>query len=317
MSRKSRDDNMTLFLGFDGGGTKTACAVIDAAGRVLGEGAAGPSNPLRIGYEKAFSALRAAAEASLDGAHAEKEAIGSVCAALAGAGRRGVAEKVKQFLRSSFPSARAYVASDFEAALEAAAGAGPGVVLIAGTGSAAFGRNARGETLRAGGYGPWIGDEGSAFDIGRRAVAAVASASDRGDPEPFFAPRLLAAIHCADWNELIERAAEHADEVFPNLFPVIVEAAESGGDLARQLLQHAAIELGALAENVVRRLRLQEEEFVLAKSGGVFGRTRLLDEPLNSRLRAIAPQARIELLRKAPAVGAAQIALRFAAASRS
>ncbi len=86
------------------------------------------------------------------------------------------------FLSQEFLNAVSQVTTDYEIALEAAVGAGPGVVLIAGTGSAAYGRNAAGEMARAGGYGPWVGDEGSAFEIGRRAVAAVARTRDQAAP---------------------------------------------------------------------------------------------------------------------------------------
>jgi N-acetylmuramic acid 6-phosphate etherase len=303
---------MSYYLGFDGGGTKTDCAVIDDAGRVLGEGTAGPSNPLRVGYEAAFAALDAAAAKALAAAKLEKPTIRSVCAALAGAGRPGVAEKVEKYLSGAFPGALPEVASDFEAALEAAAGDGPGVVLIAGTGSAAYGRNAAGEVARAGGYGPWIGDEGSAFDIGRRAVAAALRRRDAGGLAPGFAAAILSALRLTTWDELIERVAAHADEVFPRLFPAVAEAADGGDAAAGAILEQAAASLGELARAVIERLRLRDTEFALAKSGGVFGRSRRLEERLDALLSSLAPCAVIGLLRASPAVGAAQIARRLA-----
>jgi N-acetylmuramic acid 6-phosphate etherase len=306
---------MNYYLGFDGGGTKTDCAVIDAAGRVVGEGSAGPSNPLRAGYEAAFAALNAAADKALAAAKLEKSAIRAVCAALAGAGRPGVADEVKKFLATAFPGAIAHVASDFEAALEAAAGAGAGVVLIAGTGSAAFGRDAEGNVARAGGYGPWIGDEGSAFDTGRRAVAAAARMRDRGEDSK-FAESILSAARCKDWDELIERVAAHADDIFPRIFPAVVAAAESGDAATRELLLGAADSLTELAHAVIARLNLRDQEFVLAKSGGVFGHSPILEERLDARLALIAPRAKIGPLRVSPAAGAAQLARRISESAR-
>jgi N-acetylmuramic acid 6-phosphate etherase len=306
---------MNYYLGFDGGGTKTDCAVMDAAGGVVGEGTSGPSNPLRVGYEAAFAALNSATEKTLRAAKLEKSSIRAVCAALAGAGRPGVADEVKKFLTAAFPGAFTHVASDFEAALEAAAGAGAGVVLIAGTGSAAFGRNAAGELARAGGYGPSIGDEGSAFDIGRRAFAAAARARDRGEA-PRFAEALLSAARCPDWDELIERVAAHADDVFPRVFPAVAAAAESGDAVARELLLGAAESLAELAHSVISRLKLGAQEFVLSKSGGVFGHSRVLDAHLDARLELFAPQARISQLKTSPAIGASQIARRLSEPAR-
>jgi len=132
---------MGYFLGFDGGGTKTDCVLLDASKAVIGEGRGGPANALRSGYEAAFSSLREAATAALSAANIRPEQVTGVCAGLAGAGRPSVVNRVLPFLSQEFPAAKAHVAADFEVALEAAVGAGPGVVLIAGTGSVAYGRN--------------------------------------------------------------------------------------------------------------------------------------------------------------------------------
>jgi N-acetylglucosamine kinase-like BadF-type ATPase len=304
---------MTYYLGFDGGGTKTQAAILDATGLVVGEGAAGPSNPLRTGYDAAFASLRQAGASALKAASLDANRLRAVCAALAGAGRPGVATEVKKFLDSAFPNAETCVITDFEAALEAGVGAGPGVVLIAGTGSAAFGRNSAGEVARAGGYGPWIGDAGSAFEIGRRAVAAAAQARDRGEADESFLGQILVSLCCATWDELIERVAADADQVFPSLFPAVVEAAASGDSAAQHLLEDAAASLVDLAEAVIERLHLRDQRFALAKSGGVFGRNRVLDDAVDAQLTRFAPGAKIEPLVTPPAVGAAQIARRFAA----
>jgi len=303
---------MSYFVGLDGGGSKTDCVVLDPAGRVVAQGVAGASNPLRVGFDGAFDALTAAAATALAQAKLERGQVRAVCAGLAGAGRPQVAGIVTGFLRRAFPGSFAHVAADFEIALEAAAGPGPGVVLIAGTGSSAFGRSAAGEVARAGGHGPWVGDEGGAFDIGRRAVAAAARARDFAGPATQLAERVPAALGCSTWDELIERIARNPDDVFPQVFPLVVEAAEARDTPAREILFTAAVELSSLARTVIRRLSLQDQEFVLAKSGGVFGRSRLLDTVLDSVLASAAPRARIGLLETSPAVGAARLAERLA-----
>jgi glucosamine kinase len=302
---------MGYSLGFDGGGTKTDCVLLDASGAVIGEGRGGPANPLRSGYESAFSSLREAAVAALAAAHIGTKDVTAVCAGLAGAGRRSVMRRVMVFLSQEFPRALTQVLTDYEVALETAAGAGAGVVLIAGTGSVAFGRNSAGDTARAGGFGPWIGDEGSAFDIGRRAVAAVARARDANAPATVLAEMISAALDCPDWDDLILRTMKSPDEVFPKLFPVVAAAAHSEDNAAKEVLFASAIDLGNLAMVVVRRLGMKSQEFPLVKCGGVFGHSPLLDSLLDSVLTSGALRAKISRLEISSAMGAARLAARL------
>jgi glucosamine kinase len=299
---------MGYSLGFDGGGTKTDCVLLDASGAVIGEGRGGPANPLRSGYESAFSSLREAAVAALAAAHIGTKDVTAVCAGLAGAGRRSVMRRVMVFLSQEFPRALTQVLTDYEVALETAAGAGAGVVLIAGTGSVAFGRNSAGDTARAGGFGPWIGDEGSAFDIGRRAVAAVARARDANAPATVLAEMISAALDCPDWDDLILRTMKSPDEVFPKLFPVVAHSVENA---AKEVLFASAIDLGNLAMVVVRRLGMKSQEFPLVKCGGVFGHSPLLDSLLDSVLTSGALRAKISRLEISSAMGAARLAARL------
>jgi N-acetylglucosamine kinase-like BadF-type ATPase len=299
------------YIGFDGGGTKTECVLTDAEGRVLAQAVAGPSNPLRIGFEEAFSSLTAAADHVLGAAKLDAAQIAGVCAGLAGAGRKHVLKRVMAFLVEMLPNAVVYVTTDLEIALEAAVGSGEGVIVIAGTGSAAFGRNAAGKTLRAGGYGPWIGDEGSGFDIGRRAVAAMAKSRDRLAPVTVLADMIPAALELESWDALIEKIAASPDEVFPRIFPLVVEAAEAEDNAAREILFTAALGLSQLASVVIRKLEMQERKFVVAKVGGVHGRSTLFDQALDALIQSGAPRARIERLAAPPVMGAAQLARRL------
>lgn len=302
---------MSYFLGFDGGGTKTDCVLLDANRGVAGEGRGGPGNPLRCGYEQAFASLREAAAQAIVAAKIGSADVTHVCAGLAGAGRKSVIRRVMVFLANEFPSAIAQVTTDYEAALEAAVGSGPGVILIAGTGSVAYGRNAAGETARAGGYGPWIGDEGSAFEIGRRAVSAVAHARDAGARPTLLADMIPIALGCPDWDDLILQIMNTPDEVFPKLLPVVAEAAEREDGVAKGILSDSAVRLARLAQTVVRRLGLAEQQFPLVKSGGVFGRSLALDAQVDAVLASAAPRANVSRLEISPALGAARIAARL------
>ena len=306
---------MPYSLGFDGGGTKTECVVLDSDGKIIGEGRSGPSNPLRCGFDAAFASLRQAATEALNTAGLHTGSVTGVCAGLAGAGRRNVVRRVFVFLAQEFSRAVAQVTTDLEIALEAAVGSGPGIVLIAGTGSAAYGRNAAGETARAGGYGPWIGDEGSAFEIGRRSVAAVARTRDQSGPITLLTDMIPAALDCPDWDDLMLRIMKSPDEIFPALFSVVAEAADAEDSAAKEVLFTSAIGLGNLAMIVVRRLGMKDQEFPLVKCGGVFGHSRMLDALLDSVLVSGALRAKVSRIEISPAVGAARIAARLAESS--
>jgi N-acetylglucosamine kinase-like BadF-type ATPase len=302
---------MGYSLGFDGGGTKTDCVVLNPSGAIIGEGHAGPANPLRSGYESAFRSLAEAAAAAMSAAKIRPGDVAGVCAGLAGAGRRAVVRRMMVFLSQEFPVALTQVVPDYEVALEAAAGASPGVVLIAGTGSVAFGRNAAGETARAGGYGPALGDEGSAFEIGKRAVSAVAHSRDADAPVTVMAEMISSVLHCPDWDDLMLRIAKDPDDVFPKLFPVVAEAANADDSAAKEIMFASAIGLGNLAMVVIRRLGMKDQEFPLVKCGGVFGRCGMLDSLLDSVLSSGAMRAKISRLEIPPAVGAALMAARL------
>jgi N-acetylglucosamine kinase-like BadF-type ATPase len=303
---------MICYLGFDGGGTKTECYALDSSGRVAGRGAAGASNPLRVGYEAAVHAIDNAAMQALNAAQSQRFEVRGACVALAGAGRPRVVDKIREDVTRIWPAASIRVITDAEAALEAAIGQGAGVVLIAGTGSMAIGRDAKGAMSRAGGYGPWIGDRGSAYDIGRRAVEAASRANDLSGPSTVLFDRIIAAMHSRSWDDVVEAIAASPDRVFPGLFPVVANAADAADEVARTILGEAALELSKLALSVIGALDLRDQQFTLARSGGVFNRTPILDRRVDELISHVAPKAAIGLLQVPPALAAAQMALRFA-----
>lgn len=300
-------------VGFDGGGTKTECVLLDGESHVLATGLAGPSNPLRVGFDKASRSLAEAAGHVLTAARIGAEQIDAVCAGIAGGGQPRVLKRIMGHLVETFPRANVHVTTDLEVALEAAVGDGPGVILVAGTGSAAFGRDGNGRTARAGGHGPWIGDAGSAFDIGRRAVAAVGQARDAMAPVTLLSDMIPATLECPDWETLLERIAEAPDEVLPRIFPIVVEAADAQDAPAQEILYAAALGLCALALSVARRLELPDKKFTLGKTGGVFGHSPYLDSTLEALVQSGAKQVEIHALEITPACGAARLARRLQA----
>jgi N-acetylglucosamine kinase-like BadF-type ATPase len=295
---------MRYILGFDGGGTKTECVLMNSADQVLARTYAGPSNPSRIGVESAMRAIEEGADLALREAGLERRAITTIGAGLAGTGKPDMRERMRCALQKCFPGAAVTVLTDFEAAL-AAAGEGPAIVLIAGTGSAATGHNAQNQMCRAGGYGRGVSDEGSAFDIGRRAVAAAVQERAKTGTDSALGRQILAQLHLPEWQVVQHRAQTMPDEIYPPIFPVVAVAADTGDATARELLHDAANELASLVAEVADRLDLRGKEFLLVKIGGTIGRSRFFDAQIDDALKQLVPTAQTGKLRISPAEAAA------------
>lgn len=295
---------MTYVLGFDGGGTKTECVLMDSSDHVVARTFAGPSNPFRIGVEPAVLAVQEAAHLALREAQLDLSAIAAVGAGLAGTANPDLRERAHSALQTAFPGVPVTLLTDLEAAL-AAAGEGPVIVLVAGTGSAALGRNQRREINRAGGYGPSSSDHGSAFDVGRQVIAAATKAHTDTAAPSALEKEVLLLLGCTSWAELLRRAESAPDDVYPRIFPVIATAADAGDVAVREILLSAVAELSALAQEVANRLGLHQNSFRLAKTGGMFGRSSFFDAQFDATMTKLFPHAEIGGLRISPAEAAA------------
>jgi N-acetylglucosamine kinase len=298
---------MEYVLGFDGGGTKTECVLMDSAGKILARCFSGPSNPSRVGVESAMREIENAAVLALEKAGVARNAVAALGAGLAGTGRPEMMERMRVSLVGAFPGAAVNIFTDLEIAL-AAAGKGPVIVLVAGTGSAAIGRNAHGQIWRAGGQGPRLGDDGSAFDIGRRAVARAMKEREQLGTESALGMKVLDQLGCASWPELQQRAALQPDNVFPSVFPIVAAAADAGDPAAREILLQAAGELSSLVNTVAEHSGYSRENIMIVKTGGTVGRCAFFDVQLDAALKRVLPQAQIGGLRMSPAEAAARAA---------
>jgi len=312
MAENRSNSEATYFLGFDGGGTKTECVLASADGQVLGRAAAGPSNPLRAGYTRAWFSLSEAADILLGRHKITSNDIRGICAGIGGAARTSVARRVTTFFERSFPKADVEVTTDIEIAFEAAFGAGEGIILIAGTGSGALGRDASGKKERAGGRGPWFSDEGSGFDIGRRAVAATLLAEENRGPATELTGRLFDYLEVRNWNSLIDYVSKEPDAVFPRGFPLVAELADNGDEVSREILSGAATSLAGLVASVAEKLGWQAahvtREIPVARIGGMHGRSRFFDAALDTELTRLLPNRKYVELAVTPAEAAVRIA---------
>jgi N-acetylglucosamine kinase-like BadF-type ATPase len=218
---------------------------------------------------------------------------------------------VTTFFEHGYPNARVRVTTDLEIALEAAFGSGEGIILLAGTGSAAFGRDASGRTPRAGGRGPWFSDEGSAFDIGRRAVQAVALAKEHRGPESALSGRIFEFHQCRNWDQLGEQITKNPDSVFPRTFSLVATLADEGDAVARGILAGAAVSLAGLVDCVASELGWRDREVPVAKVGGANGRSKYFDAAIDAELKKSIPRMVSVPVEMSPAEAAVRMAVRL------
>ena len=306
----AKNNLVAYFLGIDGGGTKTTCAVGDES-QLLAAATAGPSNIVRVGEGKARESLHRCVRQACAAAGIVPEEVSRTCVGGSGAAQPELAEIVRSLLAEILPGPTDVV-GDMQIALEAAFDSGPGVVVIAGTGSIAYGRNRHGKTARAGGWGFAIGDEGSAHWIGRTAVSAVlrdADLSDASSVESALATSLFKTWGVASIADLARAANSIPPPDFAALFPTI---ASSSDDLATQVLNEAGGELAEVAAGVIRRLFAKDHSGAVpvAMTGGVFRHAPLVRQVFYNELRALDQRVELNPQVVEPVEGALRMARR-------
>ncbi len=300
-----------LVLGVDGGGTKTHALIADDRQRVLGEGTAGPSNPLRVGIGNAAAAVREAIDKACSAAAVQRADIVAAEVGLAGVKREEIRERMREMLLGLGISSLEVV-TDAEIALFGATDGTPGVVVIAGTGSICCGVNARGRRICAGGWGPIAGDEGSGAWIARRALQRVARAADgRGDATSLTekACDYFDATAVEDLSTTVY-APGVTNDYIAGFGKVVIEAAQHGDIIAGEIINEAGRELGVAARAVIRRLQMERESFRVAYVGGVFAASELVLAPLREEVLRVAPRAYLAPPVLSPAIAATRMARR-------
>ena len=304
---------MAIYLGIDGGGSKTSCLIGDETS-VLGTGSGGPSNVVRVGEAQARESLAAAIRQACTVANLNPSQIGSVCVGLAGAARPEISELVKRMVSELVPG-KVEVVGDNVIALQAAFGDGPGVIVIAGTGSIAYGRNREGQTARAGGWGFAISDEGSGHWIGRTAAAAALGAWDEYPEQDLgLIEVLMKSWRVGTIEQLVPAANATPPPDFAALFPAVLSLADSGDRIARDVLTQAGAQLANLAGILLRRLFPRAGPVPVAMSGGVFGSSALVRQVFYNSLRSGRPDVVINPTVIEPVRGALALARKGAAA---
>lgn len=295
-------------LGIDAGGTKTVALLADADGRVVGEGRAGAANLQTEGELEVEKILHTVIERATDGRNMIPAAV---CLGMAGVDRQDDAVIIRDVMRRLGYRSNALIVNDALIALVAGAGASPGVVVISGTGSIAYGVSHHGVAARAGGWGPTLGDEGSGYWIGRRALAAVMRDADGRGPHTELTRLVLHHFSLPSPEALVAEIYHQPQgrRAIASLGAVVDSAREGGDPVAIDIMSHAADELSAAAASVIARLDMRGEQFPILLAGGMLRESAWLSGEVRRLMAEVAPRATVAPLMHEPAVGAVRLAI--------
>jgi N-acetylglucosamine kinase-like BadF-type ATPase len=295
-------------LGIDAGGTKTVCLLADAHGTVLASARGPGANLQGQGELEVEKVLHEVMEEAL----ADRTVVPQVvCLGMAGVDRPDDGAIMRGIMRRIGYKARALIVNDALVALTAGADDQAGIVVICGTGSICYGRNADGRAARSGGWGYILGDEGSGYWIGRRALTAVVRSADGRGPATTLTARALAHFDRAAVTDLVQEVhlRDPRRQRVASLGDVVQAAVEENDAVAREIVDRAARELVTAAASVAERLQLRGTVFPFVLAGGIFRVLPSLRDLVLKGVPEVAPRCQPVLLTKEPAIGAVRLAL--------
>jgi N-acetylglucosamine kinase-like BadF-type ATPase len=295
---------MANFVAIDGGGTKTQCWVADES-RVLGRARCGTVKLMNVGEEVATHRLKALVQEAAEDAgvalngDGRRSGVAHTCMGLAGVRSETVRRWADTTLRAVL-GGDVLLCGDEEIALDAAFHGGPGVLVIAGTGSNVMGRCSDGRLVHAGGWGPMLGDEGSGHWIGLEAVRVGLRALDRG-VETCLLRETVGFWDLGDMEEglglLVAKANHRPRPDFAELTAVVASCAEAGDELAIGVLERAGEELAAQVRLVMSKMKTSgcaaTDTTRVAFTGSVLGRIARVRRAMEEQLRVAMPEVEV------------------------
>jgi N-acetylglucosamine kinase-like BadF-type ATPase len=302
---------MVHVIGIDAGGTKTVCLLADENKQIISRARGAGANLQAVEELEVEKVLHDVMQQAIGERDITPAAI---CLGIAGVDRPNDAAVVRGIMKRIGAKARIVIVNDALIALETGAPGQPGIVIVSGTGSIAYGRNAAGEAARSGGWGYVLGDEGSGYWIGRAALRAVLRAADHRGPRTALTPMLLDHFSVTHPQLLLHEIYHHhmKPAAIGALASCVHDAFNQGDQAAAGILRDAANELVGAALSVARRLELTAEPFTFVLSGGIFRAVPWLADELERRLPSTAPRSVTKLLDREPAEGAVTLAIQEA-----
>ena len=301
---------METILAIDGGGTRTRSVAIDRSGRALAECESGASNHLQTNKDTVRQELSCAIRKTLAAANLRIADVCCVSAGLAGVDYDGYGEEPMAGLFHELGFRRCLIYGDMVIAHAGALALAPGIVVLAGTGSAILGIDASGRRVKVGGWGPIYGDEGSALRISQRALTAAARAYDGRGPATALLPAIVEVLGVSDFRDSISVLYGPRTHSVAALCPVVYRTMRSGDAVACSLFEEAAQELVESVAAAIRLLEMEHEPITVSYQGGVMENCPLLVEQMERRLRQQFPLSRVQPPLSQPVIGAYLLACR-------
>jgi N-acetylglucosamine kinase-like BadF-type ATPase len=301
-----------LGIAIDAGGTKTTACIAqvdqDGSAVVLSQATSGAANPAAVGLEQTKTNIETAIRDALAIADAAESPVQRLIAGLAGIEATGSHDELAEWAKATFRAERAAFVTDVELLHFAGRQTLPAIVLISGTGSVAFGRDAGGNTARTGGRGYLMGDEGSGFWIGQRGLQAAVRALDHAAPSTALVSLLaesLGSVHADVWTREIYAAADPREKI-AQMSHRVADAAAQGDGVAIQILDDAGRELAHLVRCVAEQLSLAGRPFDLVLAGGILVGVGDVKAALDRHLQSLAMPIENQRVIENPAVEAAK-----------
>ncbi|MCE2902360.1 MAG: N-acetylglucosamine kinase [Gemmatimonas sp.] len=305
-------DPTPLVVGVDGGGSRTRVLLSDATGATLAR-VEGPASALTPGHEGVAADVIKALIGEALAAAERTETRPAVCVVgVAGAGQERAAQALWSALAARRVADDVSVQADATIAMDDAFGESAGVLLIAGTGSVAFSKAPDGRVERCGGWGPNVGDEGSAAWLGRRALGVITAAQDGREPETALTGAILTALELESLDDVIPWASEATPSAYALLAPVVAQVAATGDLRANALISFCVEELALHVRTLARRCFVDERAAIpVAFAGGLLTRGSLVRKRLEQRLKSAVPGATVRVDEVDAARGAVRRARRL------
>ncbi len=302
-----------LLLGVDGGGSKTAALVasLDDSGQlhILGRGLGGSSNLRLASKQQSLASLNQAVDEALDEANLQGQTTDYAVLALAGSTFSDVHDAVARWAQKRNLSSHVEIIHDADPVLASGVDSGRGIALIIGTGSVAIGINTERVTVTLGGWGHLFGDKGSGFDLGCKALSAVAEATDGTGPRTIMCELVLDRLEISEPRCILQKVSATGDvrREVAALAPVVLDAAALQDKVACDIVRDAVAEAVKLVAAVANKLAFTAP-YPLMLAGGVACRNRLFRDELISCLSRLNPAPDPVRLVDEPVHGCLQIA---------
>ncbi len=300
---------MNYFIGIDGGGTKTKASLVNENLNIIAEGVGSPSNFLVFDINEIANSILELASNICTSGNVELSKVNSILIGTAGAGREEDAERLRSAVISSAKKKNIaitnfHVESDARIALEGAFAGKPGSILIAGTGSIMFGKDADKNIHRVGGFGRILGDEGSGFHIGRAGLSAIAKSFDGRNATTLLTELVKEKFNISDSTQLINEIYKNSFDI-PQVAPLVIEAATKDDEICKKILN---TEVGELVQHInAMKEKINEDVLSISLIGGTITTDNYYANLFRAKVKEIA-DVKIVDAELPPEIGAALMA---------